>query len=229
VPVSCQIFSGNGVLSNISGLAANTNYLMFLEGVENTKASFTLTIAGTALPVNIESFTGELRENYNQLNWSIGYSYEVSQLVLEKSSGGTNYFPIDSVAANGLSPVGMFQDNRPYAGQNFYRLAIINKDGSRQYSSIVLLIRNDQFLATVYPNPASGILTTEISTVKPGKYIFELYSSAGQLTRKQTYEIVTRKQHVRIPITGLANGSYYLKISNEQLEPVQNTTVMIRQ
>ena len=227
-PVPCQLFTTNGALSNILGLGANTNYLMFLEGVENTKASFTITMGGTALPVNIQNFTGKVMNDYNQLNWSIDYPYNLKQLVLEKSADGIAYYPVDSTDGKFLPSSDFYNDNRPYTGNNFYRLAINNNDGSKQYSNVVLLVRSYRFLATVYPNPASSILNIEINTIKNGQYNFELYSSSGQLVRKQTYDIIAPRQLVRIPVANLANGAYFLKVSNEKNETVQNATVTVK-
>ncbi|MEJ0107064.1 MAG: T9SS type A sorting domain-containing protein [Bacteroidota bacterium] len=227
-PVSCQVFSGNGILSNIFGLSANTNYLMYLEGVENTKASFTLTIAGTALPVDIENFSGKILDDYNQLNWSINYAYDVKQLVLEKSEDGFTYTPVDSTDGSFPQQKDFYNDSRPFAGKNFYRLVIRNADGSKQYSNAITLVRSDKFLAAVYPNPSSSLVNIEINTVHNGKYNFELYTATGQLIRRQNQEIISGHQVVRIPVSGLTNATYFLKITNEKNETLKHITVTVR-
>jgi hypothetical protein len=49
-PILNTNFSGNGKLPVITGLTGNTNYLIVLDGVENTKAAFNMVFSGSALP-----------------------------------------------------------------------------------------------------------------------------------------------------------------------------------
>jgi len=226
-PFACRTVNADGALSDILGLTANTNYLLYLEGLENTKASFSLTMGGSVLPIKFESFTGNVVGDYNQLKWVIDYSYNVGKLVLEKSGNGTDYSAIDSTDGNDLVPSDFYNDRRPFAGKNFYRLAVTNTDGSKQYSNVVLLMRSDKLLVSIYPNPSSNLFSVEINTINNGRYGFELYSSTGQLVSKQSYDIVAPRQIVRIPVTSLTNGSYFLKITNEKNEIVQNTTLNV--
>ena len=226
-PFACRTISANGALSDVLGLSANTNYLLYLEGIENTKASFSMTIGGTVLPIKFQRFTGTVLKDYNRLDWMIDYSYNVKKLILEKSNNATEYSPIDSTDGSDLIPADFFNDNRPFAGKNFYRLVVINTNESKQYSNVVLLERSDKLLISVYPNPSSSLLSVEINTLTKGRYGFELYSSNGQLVSKQAYDIAAPRQIVRIPVANLSNGSYFLKISNEKNETVQNTTVTV--
>lgn len=226
-PVTCQIFSGNGTLPNITGLSANTNYLLYLEGVENTKAAFSLTFGGSVLPIKFQGFTGKVVNNFNELNWSIGFYADITKLVLEKSANGIDYYGIDSISANNLSPEGNYNDNNPLQGNNFYRLAAINNDGSKQFSSIVVLARDDHFLATLYPNPASTTLNIQVSAKEKGRYAFDIYNSSGQTIHRATIDIVQLNQVIKIPLNSFAKGVYFLKIRNDKSEMVQNSTFTI--
>jgi len=46
-PVYCTTFSGN-TSSDINGLAGNHSYLLYVDGVRNTKANFKITFSGAA-------------------------------------------------------------------------------------------------------------------------------------------------------------------------------------
>lgn len=48
-PIAYEVFTGNGTLPNINNLTANTNYLLVVDGVQNTKAVFDMNFSGTAL------------------------------------------------------------------------------------------------------------------------------------------------------------------------------------
>jgi hypothetical protein len=227
-PVNCQTFSSNGALSNISGLTGSTNYLLYLEGIEDTKASFSITFGGSVLPIKFESFTGKVLSNSNQLNWTIGYYTDIKRLILEKSSDGFDYYSIDSIPDYAVSETGSYIDSKPVAGNNYYRLAAVNPDGSKQYSSVVILERNDKFLAALYPNPASHSIHLEVSSEKSGRYTFDIYNAAGQLIQKQTSTILHSRQIINMPADNLANGVYFLKISDEKNEPIRNIQFTIR-
>ncbi len=47
-PIYCTTFSGDGSLSSIPNLMANHNYLLYFDGIRNTKAFFSLTINDTS-------------------------------------------------------------------------------------------------------------------------------------------------------------------------------------
>ena len=53
----------------IPGLAANTNYLIYVDGGQNAKATFKLILGGNALPIKLESFTGEVKGKMNERRW----------------------------------------------------------------------------------------------------------------------------------------------------------------
>lgn len=227
-PVNCQTFAGNGTLSNITGLTGNTNYLLYLEGIEDTKASFSLTFGGSVLPIKFESFTGKVLNSSNQLNWAVNYYADIKKLILEKSSDGAGYYPIDSIQGYAITETGSYVDAKPLAGNNYYRLAAVNADGSRQYSSVVILERNDTFLATIYPNPAATSVHIEVSAEKTGRYSFDIYSAAGQLIQKQTNTVLQSRQIINMPVDNLANGIYFLKITNEKSEVIKNISFTIK-
>src|SRR5574343_170461 len=150
-PVAYRTFNANGALSDITGLAANTTYLIMVDGIENTKASFTLNFTGASLPIGLRDFTGAVQKNVNQLQWFTELVADVRQVDIERSADGISFTKI--AVAPGMSiGKGGFTDALPLAGVNYYRLATHNQDGTIEYSRILLLRRNDPFLLTIYPN-----------------------------------------------------------------------------
>jgi len=66
LPLLSTNFSANGQLPVITGLTGNTNYLVVLDGVENTKAAFNMIFSGSALPQPTGDF--QLRAYPNPVN-----------------------------------------------------------------------------------------------------------------------------------------------------------------
>ncbi|MDB5232250.1 MAG: type sorting protein [Chitinophagaceae bacterium] len=48
-PIVCRTFTGNGPVTTITGLQSNTTYLLYFDGLRNTKAAFLAKLSGSAL------------------------------------------------------------------------------------------------------------------------------------------------------------------------------------
>src|SRR6476661_4061867 len=51
IPVDFQTYKANGVLAGVTSLAANSTYLIAVDGIQNTKAIFDIEFSGSALPI----------------------------------------------------------------------------------------------------------------------------------------------------------------------------------
>lgn len=228
-PVVCRTITGNGLLADITGLAANTTYLLYLGGIDNTKANFALTFAGSALlPVKFSDFNGLGKEDHNLLTWNIDYAYDVRSIHMERSHNGINFEDIGVVTHSLADKKGAFKDIRPLANSNYYRLVTINNDGSKEYSKVILLTRNEQLRVNVFPNPVKDLLNIEINAEKTGKFIIMLYNSAGQMLMQRQIRATAISQIIKIPVSKLTTGQYHLVVYNDQNKIVKNTTVTIQ-
>ena len=100
---------------------------------------------------------------------------------MDRSLDSTNFIPINLLTAKGS--VGLNQYNftdkvSTDSAKAYYRLKIVNKDGSSQYSKTIgvqLAANNDQF--SVYPNPAKKFIMVN------GKKVTEvdIYDKLGNL------------------------------------------------
>jgi hypothetical protein len=213
-PVACRTFNSNGSLSTITGLAANTNYLIMADGIHNTKASFTLTLTGSALPIKLSSFIGEINNNNNQLFWTLESIENNDRLIVEKSDNGKDFNEMATLRNEEAAKLrNSFTDNNPYTGNNFYRLCFIDKDGAKQYSNIVLLKRKDKTLMSVYPNPVKGnSITLQISTLEKGDYAVVLTDLTGRTIYTQNYSLGLGNTILIIPTINKAAGVYQLSL-----------------
>jgi hypothetical protein len=206
-PVACRTFNANGALADITGLSPNTSYVLMTDGIENTKATFSITFSGSSLPVTLQSFTGTSYDNYNQLNWTLSQVYDLQQVIIEKSPDGKTFESIGSISAAALSNDGTYKDAQPFLGDNYYRLDFVNLDGSKAYSNVVLLRRKDAFLVSTYPNPVQNRLYVDISGVTPGSYSFVLYNSMGQMVQRNVFSLSGYKQTIQLETGRLPQGT----------------------
>ncbi len=227
-PVACRTFNANGALANITGLSTNTNYVLMADGIENTKAAFTLTFGSSSLPIKLESFDGTAYTGYNQLNWTLGLVYNVQQIDIEKSADGKTFDAIGSIPSAAISTNGTYKDGQPFMGDNYYRLAVVNLDGSKDYSTVILLKQKDAFLISAYPNPVQNRLYVDVSGVSAGSYSFALYNGLGQLVQRSMVTLSAYKQTIPLSTGGLPQGLYHLSVCNAKGIPVSELKIEVK-
>ncbi|MCY7420284.1 MAG: zinc-dependent metalloprotease [Chitinophagaceae bacterium] len=215
--INCRNFSGNGVVDVITGLAANTNYLMYIDGGQNAKATFKLILGGNALPIKLESFTGEIKGKLNEVRWKIASYVDVKNIVLEKSADGIEFKSLKNYVTNiTTGQEYVVNDNLPFAGNNFYRLATFNKDGTVQYSKIVLLKRKETIKFNIYPNPVADHINIIINSVENvDKISIRIYNNLGQLLYNRTSGISNGITNVGVNTGKMSAGTYRLVVSDK--------------
>jgi len=226
-PVSCATFNANGIV-NLTGRSASTNYLLMADGLQNTKASFSVVFTGATLPVKLSAFTGEAFASYNQLYWTLEMFDNVQQIEVEKSADGQTFDAIGSLSRSSIATNGSFKDVQPFTGDNYYRLAFVNSDGSKEYTTVVLLKRKDALLVSAWPNPAHDILHVTVSGVTPGTYSLVLYNTMGQQVQRTTAALGVYRQTVPVNAGRLAAGMYHLAVISTKGIAVSETNIEVR-
>jgi hypothetical protein len=225
VPIACRTFNANGNLADITGLTANTPYLIMVDGQNATKANFNLLLNGTALPVRILSFTGVAKNNFNELKWDLEVTPDVTSIILESSNDAITFEPIDNNNLNSNSQrVGDFFNDYTLVNKKFYRLKIVNKDGSIEYSSILLLRRDSQLnMISISPNPVSEYANIQINRSTPATLSFTLSDMSGKTIWNKTQFTAAGAQTVQLnEFKNLSSGTYLLKVwDGEKLETLK--------
>ncbi|MEP7319124.1 MAG: T9SS type A sorting domain-containing protein, partial [Panacibacter sp.] len=213
-PITCRTFTGDGPVSNITGLAANHTYLLYFDGLRNTKAKFNATFNGSALPITLSKFTGEFINGKNQLNIELLQAVNVKSISIEKSSDGIHFTQIGDLAYTTTTLLGkhIYFDAQPFAGNNYYRLRITDNDGSAEYSNIILLKNEAKRLVYIYPNPVKDVLNVSITATTAARYNCYLYDVSGRMVTVKVYDVAEGTQTLHIPFGNMAKGAYVIKI-----------------
>ncbi|MCZ2224946.1 MAG: zinc-dependent metalloprotease [Chitinophagales bacterium] len=228
-PVACRTFAANGPIADITGLESNTTYLIYIGAIENTKATFDLTFSGSSLvPIKLSSFTGTVQADHNNLDWVAEQVINVDKIVIERSANGTEFNAIGEVKGTDVYlKKGNFKDYKPYLN-NYYRLKIINSDGSVEYSKIIVLKRTDKVLFTVTPNPASTNTDIQISSETKGKYSLVVYNINGQIVYRKDIAVNSGMNIHKINTSSFAKGVYRIALINEQNNNAYTNTLIIQ-
>lgn len=213
-PIACRTFAADGPVTSITNLAANHTYLIYFDGLKNTKAVFNATFNGTALPVTISKFAGEFINGKNQLNIELLQAVNVKNISIEKSADGVHFSAIGDLPYSASTLLGkhIYSDAQPFAGNNYYRLNVINNDGSAEYSNIILLKNDAKRLVYVYPNPVKDVLNISITATTSARYNCYLYDVSGRLLISKVYNVVEGRQTLQMPFGRMTKGAYTIKV-----------------
>jgi len=178
------------------------------------------------LPVTITSFKAFQKTTGIQVEWNTQneinlYSYEV-----EKSNNSSNFTKAGTVIATGLSTYHWFDAN-PTNGNNYYRLKMIDKDGSFKYSSIVnVKIGGIKNVFAVAGNPINNnTLVLQMENVEKGNYAVSIYNSIGQQMMNRTIVHEGGSSTQTLYLGTISAGTYQLSIISKNVKTTKTIVV----
>lgn len=168
------------------------------------------------VPVTLISFKGTAGNDGNHLVWTVGQELNLASYEVEKSDDGNKFSLIGKITAQGRAQYD-FLDNRADNAVSYYRLKMVDRNGSFEYSDVVAVKRAVQGVTlNVMSNPFSGTLKVNIETATAGTGLITIADMQGrELMRKQ---IVLNKgeNNVFVEEAGrLAKGMYVMKLVSE--------------
>ena len=185
------------------------------------------------LPVTLVSFTGSRTSAGNTLNWQTTQEVDLKHFELEFSTDGSTFNKIAVVNAASTSNINNYAYTDARSGMGgqrvFYRLKMVDKNGTFKYSTIVVLKPlTGKSALSVYPNPvqagsivsfempAAGMLTLRI-TNQAGQTIGQVFSGFKEKGAHQL-KLGTQTQ-------ALSDGTYYLVMEQAGTKQVQTFSI----
>ncbi|MBL7748613.1 MAG: T9SS type A sorting domain-containing protein, partial [Chitinophagaceae bacterium] len=170
--------------------------------------------SSTVLPVTLLDFSGTGNEGYNQLEWKVAQEQDLSRYELERSTDGSSFARVATIASQNRTSEFTYR-HKDYTSlfETYYRLKVIDVDGSFTYSSVVFIRKSagrNEF--SVAGNPFRNDIILKYKLVKDGKINVQLFNAAGALVRREDYAATAGSGIYTI--TGfdkLAPGVYFLK------------------
>jgi len=168
--------------------------------------------SASSFPVELLSFTGDLRENQVWLNWETLSELESDYFAIEKAYSGSDFQEIGKVSAAGNSQElrrYQFIDPQPQQGMNYYRLRQVDVSGVETYSETVQIYFDGEYMS-LYPNPVNQAegLHLHLHLAESRQAHAQLWSTSGQLAWEQKETWAEGPQRHSIPTDQLASGTY---------------------
>lgn len=214
-----NIYSG-GISDGFS--VTTMGFDMYAGGIANGFAVDSM--AAAPLPVTLVNFTAKAMGSQVRLHWQTASESNNDHFEVERSADGQVFNWLTSVAGHGESQVLLdyqVMDVAPYYAINYYRLKQVDKDGRFTLSSIVSV--NMAKLLTgssisLYPNPVSQVLYINVTSTQNMNSLLLVYNAAGRQVAMQYKTLVKGENNFSLPISGLAQGIYYCRFENTDIE-----------
>ena len=168
----------------------------------------TMVGAGTpiiSLPVKLLSFDGKFDNGNIILNWSVTKEKDFLQYEVGYSATGNDFIPIAIVMAANKETYSYI--NPITATNNYYRLKLINKDGTYAFSKVVMLANQKARLLSIYPNPAKDFIKVTIDKLSAEASIV-IVDETGKALKQ---EVIATNSKI-ISVKGFVDGVYFLKL-----------------
>ena len=195
---------------------------------------------GLPLPVTLERFTGMLQGTGVLLNWQVADETGFLRYEVEGSADGVGFSPLGAVAAAssptaapsgtagasgaaGAGPgwAGAYQYfvADPAMGENYYRLKMVNADGTFTYSPIVVVdVSSGGRGVVVLSNPFVSSCTLRVTVGSGGPVSMRLMDMSGKVLSTSVLTLVAGVNTFVLPGTsGLAAGVYLVSLVGSQV------------
>jgi hypothetical protein len=162
-----------------------------------------------SLPVILSGFSHSNNNCISTLKWTTASEQQSKLFEVQHSIDGINFKTIAAVPASKNSSIEKQYTYSPSITKkknNFYRLNIVNVDGTSKLSPIVNAINNcSRNEITCYPNPAKDFTYVEGFN---GENQIRLIDQLGRTVRN----LKTKNQIEKIDLSHLSNGAYILQV-----------------
>jgi len=181
---------------------------------------FSLNMAGSemqnaTLPVNLLNFSAQLVNDKVSLSWTGKQEDNLSHYILERSYNNETYsqvaliFPAEGEQTNSYS----FKDAVNNASVIYYRLKMVDKDGSYKISDVKIIRTDkaaDNIKISIYPNPVINIVNISIPQTWQNKTVIcQLLNVNGHVIKSLT--IQQAGQTASIAMAEVPMGMYFVK------------------
>jgi len=166
------------------------------------------------VPIKLSNFTCVAQSNDAALDWHSAEEINADKYILEYSKNGSNFQSISIISAKGSNSNYKYV-HQQVNGTAFYRIKMMDKDGSFAYSEIRVLKFDKKTGFTIAPNPANDVVHVFTKNSAAIKSI-QILSVDGQVINT----LSKYNSGQQISISNLARGTYILKAiyKNSEME-----------
>ncbi len=159
------------------------------------------------LPLTLLSFTGKMNAGNTMLEWNTSNEQNMRHFEVEHSADASLFSRAGVVNARNLSAAQIysFTHQPEQKGWNYYRLKMVNTDGTFRFSKTVALSVSGENMVTVFPNPAHDNL--QIKSAIPVKNL-RIVDVSGRIMLQQSFG--QGQKNINLELKNVPAGNYIL-------------------
>jgi hypothetical protein len=170
-----------------------------------------ISIQEGVLPVKLTSFNAAIINKKTVLNWMVENEVNLKQYEIEFSNNGVDFSNVGVLKAINTSSYSFEFSN--LNERQYYRLKMIDNDGTFSYSNIVSLFKKGIVELAVYPNPAKDYVTITTNSKNENTYLV-ISDAIGKLVKK----MLIMSDTMNVNTSSFLNGMYHIQIiKNNQM------------
>ena len=179
----------------------------------------------TPLPLKLITFTARKQANQDVLlKWVTADELNVDRFDIELAAGNEAFNANQFIRLGFVTAKGTAGGEQRYqfpdtelnkTGTRYYRLRIIDKDGTVRYSSVRPVSFSTEVKWQLFPNPSDGLSSLLLQGAEGGLAICKLYDGAGRLVKQFSQPTTGFEQKIWIDIRekSVAPGLYLLEVN----------------
>lgn len=208
-----NVYFQDDLASNVAGFAEGPTGNLY--AINRSAGRLDSVVVLFTTPVTMRSFSATAQRGYNHLSWQTSTETGASHFVIEYSRDGNSFLPVGNVAATGAAAGSNYEwrHDISFNGYLYYRLAIENTDGSRNYSNIVRVKAGENMPVNIFSNIVNnGTLRMEI--FQPVTELQLINATGGMVFRKGLQSAIG-VQNITLP--HLPAGIYFAWVKGKDI------------
>jgi serine protease AprX len=176
-------------------------------------------VNAAVLPIKLKEFRGLVKENSNQLFWITELEVNSDYFLLEKSTDGVNFSSVGKILTKGR---GLGEERYDFTDKiieksiNYYRLKQVDKDGTFEYSNIIVLKNVKTQTVKIGPNPTKGFFSVDLESEQDDILDLKIINISGQMIKTLNVNVLQGKNYFSINLEDLPKGAYNFLIESER-------------
>ena len=183
------------------------------------------------LPIELVEFTGWYNGVENELHWTTATEINSDYFEIQRSLNGIDFMTIGTTPAAGNSMELLnyiFYDDAPGSGINYYRLKMVDIDGSYDYSNIIAIRLNNEVIQqiTVFPNPSNNEITIEYLAAEAENIQIDFLDATGRKVISENRVLMQGVNLLQYEIVHLPNATYFIQFTNTKTGKINGVQVL---
>jgi len=170
-------------------------------------------VSVNTLPIILSGFTATTNTDGSaKLVWETKLEQNSSRFEIERSATGSDWSTVGTVQAKGNSATATsysYTDGSPLQGANYYRLKLIDLDGSAVYSEVRVIETAAIGHISFFPNPARDYVNVTLGGVNASTATVRIINLAGAVLQEKKAQAGTT---VTFSLQQYTTGFYVLSV-----------------